>query len=92
MYLETAKSFEEIITYGIDPLLVLMDVFEDEFIDCKESDSRKRILWTELRSKVLTMQNVARKVLETEMAERKKAAQDKKKLAEIERKGAADEN
>lgn len=44
MYLHNATGLDEIITFGIDPLLVLMEIFEDEFMDCDDPDSKEFIL------------------------------------------------
>ena len=62
MYLHNATGIDEIISFGIDLLVVLMEIFEDEFMDFDDPNSSEAILWNEIKGKALLTQEKIRKI------------------------------
>lgn len=60
MYLNNADTLDEIITYGMNPLVELMNIFEDEILNDMYPDSREYILWIEIKAKALRMRAVSK--------------------------------
>ncbi len=67
MYLQTATTLDEITTFGIDPMIELMNVFEDEITEDLSPGSRESILWNLLKGQALRVQEVSRRVEEIGM-------------------------
>lgn len=60
MYLRKATGFDEIISFGINPLVALMEHFEDEFLDIdNDSDGKKLLYWNLIKGLVLSIQYVS---------------------------------
>ena len=62
MYLHNATGLDEIISFGIDPLVVLMEIFEDEFMDFDDPASKEAILWNEIKGKALLTQESIKEI------------------------------
>ena len=73
MYLSNATSFDEIVTYGVDPLIMLLDLLEDDLLDGMATGSREYLLWTEIKGKALMIREVSERIYEAEMTRRKQA-------------------
>ena len=73
MYLSNATSFDEIVTYGVDPLIMLLDLLEDDLLDGMATGSREYLLWTEIKGKALQIREVSERIIKAEMTRRKQA-------------------
>ena len=62
MYLTNSTDLDGILTFGIDPLIELMNIFEDEIQEDLEPRSREAILWTELKAKAFSIREAAKKI------------------------------
>ena len=71
MYLSNATGLDEIITYGLKPLIELMNILEDEILDDMEPGSKEYILWLEMKGKALKTREVAERIYQADVAKRK---------------------
>jgi hypothetical protein len=62
MYLNTATGLEDIVTYGMNPIVELMNILEDEIVDDMDPDSREYLLWIMLKGTVLQTREVAKRI------------------------------
>lgn len=85
MYLNDAANLDEIITYGLNPLVELMNIFEDEIelLDDMDPDSRESILWIEIKAKAFLMREVAKKINHNQMTLMKKNKDNPKLIKKI---------
>ena len=65
MYLELSDSLDEIIMYGINPLIEFLYTFQDDHLDIDNPDSQETVLWYEIMGKALKIREVARRVNKT---------------------------
>lgn len=56
MYLHNATGLDEVISFGINPLIALLDHYEDEFLDLDDPESKSAIFWNEIKGKTLLVQ------------------------------------
>lgn len=68
MYLQTATSLDQIVSFGMDPLIELMYFFEDEIQDTLPPGSREAILWTSIKGQALRVKEAAERINETNSA------------------------
>jgi hypothetical protein len=73
MYLSNATSFDEIVTYGVDPLIMLLDLLEDDLLDGMATGSREYLLWTEIKGKALMIREVSERISKEDAGRRKAA-------------------
>jgi hypothetical protein len=60
MYLNDAQDLDGVIIHGINPLVELLHIFEDEFLDVEDLNSTESILWHEIKGKALRIKEKAR--------------------------------
>ena len=66
MYLNDSQDLDGVITHGMNPLVELLYIFEDEFLDVEDLNSTESILWHEIKGKVLMIREKAR-IIQKEM-------------------------
>lgn len=71
MYLHNAADIDDILTYGINPLIEYLDIFGEECMDHAALDSKGLIFWTEIRGKALSIREAAKKVHKADLAMRR---------------------
>jgi len=79
MYLQVADSLEDIIVYGMNPVIEFMNILEDEILDDMNPDSREHILWLEMKGKALRVREASIRIYQADMA-RSRQEQDKMEL------------
>ena len=65
MFLQNATHYTEVITYGIDPMIELMRILEEDIGQDLVPGSREAILWTEIRGKALQVRESIERVCST---------------------------
>ncbi len=71
MYLNNATGLDDVITYGLTPLVELMHIFEDDLIDELKPGSQEFILWMEMKGKVLMIREVAERIYQADVTRRR---------------------
>lgn len=73
MYLQKATGLDEVVCFGINPLIALLEHFEDEFLDLNSSpDSKDNICWNLIKDVSLSTQEALNRLNQT-MVNKKKA-------------------
>ena len=62
MYLNNAADLEGVITFGINPLIEFLDIFEEEFMDGDNLDSKELIFWNEIKGKAFMIREAAKRI------------------------------
>lgn len=63
MYLQNATGLDEVICFGINPLVVLLEYFEDEHLDLDEDqESKNAICWNLIKDVALSTQQAIKKI------------------------------
>jgi len=62
MYLHDTQDLDGVITHGLNPLIQLLHIFEDDFLDVEDPNSMESILWYEIKGKALRIKEKARKI------------------------------
>ncbi len=71
MYLHNAADLEGVITFGINPLIEFLDIFEEEFMDRDNPDSRESIFWNEIKGKAFMIRETAKRINTADLIQRK---------------------
>ena len=80
MYLNNAADLDGVITFGINPLIEFLDIFEEEFMDGDNPDSKESIFWNEIRGKAFMIREAAKRINKADPARRKLGKDNPEKL------------
>jgi len=72
MFLQSAVDLEDIIIYGMNPVVELLNRFEDEVLDDMEPDSQAFIIWIMLTGTMLRMREESKRIYQADVARRRK--------------------
>jgi|GEM_PF-6064218 hypothetical protein len=62
MYLRNATGLNEIINFGINPLVALLEHFEDYYLDLNDPESNISIHWNLIKGTALSTQDSAKQI------------------------------
>jgi hypothetical protein len=68
MYLHNAADLDGVITFGINPLIEFLDIFEEEFMDGDNPDSKESIFWNEINGKAFMIRETAKRIEKADLA------------------------
>jgi hypothetical protein len=68
MYLHNAADLDGVITFGINPLIEFLDIFEEEFMDGDNPDSKESIFWNEIKGKAFMIRETAKRIEKADLA------------------------
>ena len=71
MYLKNATDISGVITFGLNPLIEFLDIFEEEFMDGVNPDSKESIFWTEVKGKAFMIRETAKRIEKADSARRR---------------------
>lgn len=70
MYLRNATGLDEIINFGINPLVALLEHFEDEYLDIDDPKGKAAVYWNLIKGIALSTQHISKQIHERQMANR----------------------
>lgn len=63
MYLQNATGIDEVISFGINPLVALLEQFENEHLDLNDdSESKDAICWNLIKDLALSTQQSIKRI------------------------------
>lgn len=72
MYLQNATGLDEIICFGLNPLVALLEHFEDEYLDLdKDPENKTNICWNLIKDVALSTQQASKQIHEHRMARKR---------------------
>lgn len=71
MYLQNATGIDEIINFGINPLVALLSHFEDHFLELDDPESYTSIYWNLIKDIALSTQEASKKIHGQRMVKKK---------------------
>lgn len=71
MYLQNATGFDEVINFGINPLVALLEHFEDEHLDFDDPECRAAIYWNLIKGIALSTQHISKQIHNKQMKNRR---------------------
>lgn len=80
MYLNNAADLDGVITFGINPLIEFLDIFEEEFMDSDNQDSKESIWWAEIKGKAFMIRETAKRIQKADSARRRLGKDNPEKL------------
>ncbi len=64
MYLNLSTNLEEVVSYGLNPFIEFLYLFEEKHLDLHPDDpnSQETILWVEIMGKALQLRDVSKRI------------------------------